>query len=236
MKLVLVVFAIAACSSQEKSGPNAETLHAQLAPVVEPKLQVIETILKQPLPAPTNKIGLAGPTLQMMYDAGANQVSGNALYAFDSDLRSIERYQRNPLRNNFNGELVNDCFMIVRKKMLAGGDFTTYNREPMTWEGQEHVVGMKLPRCAAMRYLIVVKLEAFKGTEYIDKERFGGGGAVAQAHIFDLEAGGKHAGGVTFTAVSSSLVRGTDTDQDLRNNFYKALEAELRKHLPDARF
>lgn len=235
MKVALLLVA-AACASEKSAAPSAEQLHAKLAPVVEPKLQVIEKIAEEPLPAPTGKIELSGPPLVVVFDSGANEVSGNALYAFENDLRSIDRYQRNPLRYNFNGEIVNDCFMIVRKKMFAGGDFTTYNREPKTWEGEEHVVGMKLPSCAVLRYLIVVKLEAFKGTEYIDKEKFGGGGAIAQAHIFDIEAGGKYAGGVSFTAQSSSYVSGGNTDQDLRENFYKAMQGELRKHLPDARF
>jgi hypothetical protein len=41
---------------------------------------------------------------------------------------------------------------------------------------------------------------------------------------------------VSFTAQSSSYVSGGNTDQDLRENFYKAMQGELRKHLPDARF
>jgi hypothetical protein len=55
--------------------------------------------------------------------------------------------------------------------------------------------------------------------------------------VFDLDAGGKHAGGVTFSARSSDYVRGgaQAVDSDLRENFYKALSAAVRAQLPDAR-
>jgi hypothetical protein len=235
MRAATLAAAVAACGGGEPAAPNADKLHAQLAPLVEPKLKLIEEqILKQPLPAPTETIEVTGPPLRLIFDLGSNEVGGNTLYAFDDDLRSIERYQRNPLRYNFSGELVNDCFMIVRKKMFAGGDFGMSSRDPKPWTGDEHIVGMKLPRCAALRYLVVIKLDAFKDTDYIDKESFGAGGAIAQAHVFDLEAGGKHAGGVSFRAESSSHVRGGDTTGDLRENFYKALKVAVGKHLPNA--
>lgn len=216
-----------------KAAPTAEELHTLHAPIVEPKLQVIEKIMKEPFPAPTGTIKLDGP-LQMLAEIGEGKLRGNAFYAFEADLRSLDRYQRNALRYNFNGEYINDCFQMVRKKGLAGGDFETYSRDPMPWTHSEHIVGMKLPYCAALRYLLVIKVDAFLGAEYVDKEKFGGGGANAQVHVFDLDTGGKHLGGVTFEAESSKYVRNRDIDADLRGNFYKALQKAVRTQLPDA--
>jgi hypothetical protein len=226
---VVILLCLMACGGGKKE-PSPEELHKQLSPQIEPKLVTIEKIIKEPLPEPTGAIKLDGPPLHIFeYPSGA----GNAIYAYDADLRSIERYQKNPLRYNFNGQLVNDCFMMVRKKMLAGGDFETYSRDPMPWKGDEHIVREKLPECAALRYLVIVKLDAFQDTKYIDKEKFGGGGALAQAHVFDLEAGGKYAGGVAFSAKSSDYVKG-DIDSDLQNNFFKAMESAIKAKLPDA--
>lgn len=234
MRILLLMVAVVGCDG-EKKGPSAEELHKQLAPIVEPKLVVIEKILAAPFPAPTGTLEKPSAPIEMVRDSGENQVKGNALYAFEADLRTLDRYQRNPLRYNFNGELVNDCFQIVRKRGFSGGHFDTHSREPRPWKGDEHIVGMKLPKCAALRYLLVVKLEAFKDTDYIDKETFGAGGALAQVHIFDLGADGKHLGGVAFAAESSDYVRGTDTTSDLRENFYRALHEAVRAHVPDAR-
>ena len=231
---VMATVATSACGGGD-GPPSAEALHKKHAPVVEAKLATIDKILSQPFPAPTDAIKLDGPPLVVMYDTGEDTFNGNALYAFEADLRTPDTYQRNPLRYNFNGEYINDCVMMTRKKMLAGGHFDTYSRDPMPWTGDDHIVRMKLPKCAALRYLLVVKLDAFKQTEYIDKETFGGGGALAQVHVFDLEAGGKHAGGVTFAAQSSQTVRGGGIDSDLRENFYLALNEAVTKHLPDAR-
>ena len=228
-----VFVGLVACGGGKK-GPSADELVKQLSPVIEPKLVTIEKILKEPFPAPTESLKVDGPPIEMIRDAGEGKVAGNALYAFENDLRSIERFQRNPLRYNFNGEIVNHCFMIVRKQLMAGGDFEMHSQDPRSWKGAEHLVGMNLPHCAALRYLLVIKLDAFKDTEYIDDKSFGGGGALAQVHVFDLDAGGKHAGGVSFVAESSRSVRG-DTTQDLRGNFYRALQTAVAKHLPDAR-
>jgi hypothetical protein len=230
---VAVVLPLALGCGGEKKQPSAEEVHKQLAPTIEPKLQVIEKILKEPFPSPTNTIKLDGPMIDMIKDVGESKIAGNALYAFEADLRTLDRYQGNPLRYNFNGEYVNDCFQLVRKKGLAGGNFGTYTRDPMPWTNDEHIVRMKLPYCAALRYLLVIKLDAFKDTDYIDKEKFGGGGAIAQVHVFDLDSGGKHLGGVTFDAVSSEYVKG-DIESDLRQNFYNALQKAVHAHVPDA--
>src|SRR5687768_11749352 len=102
MKWMLMLLVLG-CGS-EKKGPSADDLVKQLTPVVEPKLVVLEKILKEPFPAPTESLKLEGPPLQMIRDVGESKVDGNALYAFEADLRTLDRYQRNPLRYNFNGE------------------------------------------------------------------------------------------------------------------------------------
>jgi len=234
MRMMWLVAVAAAGCGGGKAQPTAEELHKQLAPLVEPKLVAIEKLLKEPFPEPTGTIKLDGPPLAIIVELGENKLRGNALYAFEADLRTLDRYQKNPLRYNFNGEYVNDCFQMVRKKGLAGGDFDTYSRDPMPWTSSEHIVGMKLPKCAVMRYLVVIKLDVFKDTEYIDKEKFGGGGAIARVHVFDLEAGGKHLGGVPFEAQSSDSVRSGDIDSDLRQNFYGSLKKAVAAQLPDA--
>lgn len=232
MRRLILVVAAAGCGGDK--GPNADELHAKLAPAIEPKLVVIEKIVKDGLPAPTGKLALAGgPPIEMLRDGGGGKALGNAIYAYEQDLQNIEKLQRNPLRWNFNAELVNHCFMMVRKKMLAGGHYETYSRDPMTWKGDEHRVVSELPQCAALRYLMVVKVDLLKETEYIDKEKFAAGGAAAQVHVYDLEADGKHLGGVEFFALSSDAAH--DPSSDLRVNFSRAMEKAIRDHLPDAR-
>src|SRR5688572_15499262 len=81
-----LVLLIVACGGEKK--PSAEELHKKHAPVVEPKLVAIEKILKEPFPAPTGNIKLDGPPLQIVRDVGEDKVDGNALYAFENDLRS----------------------------------------------------------------------------------------------------------------------------------------------------
>jgi len=234
MRMLWIAVVMAAGCGGGKKAPTAEQLHVQLAPIVEPKLQAIENLLKEPFPAATGSIKLDGPPLEMIREIGDHKIRGNALYAFEWDLRSLDRYRNIPLRRNFDGEYINDCFQIVRKKGLAGG--TSYPANAKPWAGDEHIVGMKLPYCAATRYLLVIKIDEYKATEYIDKEKFGGGGAAAQVHVFDLDAGGKHLGGVPFGAQSSDVVTTHTIDSDLQANFYSSLQNAVKEHLPDASF
>jgi hypothetical protein len=78
---------------------------------------------------------------------------------------------------------------------------------------------------------VVARVDLFKGTDYIDKEKFGAGGATASALVFDLDTGA-YLGGVPFSATSSSSAY--DPSADLAVNFYKALDGALNAAIKGA--
>lgn len=109
-----------------------------------------------------------------------------------------------------------------------------YDRDPMLTPGDEEAPKRVLAACGLLRYLVVVKMLAFRATKYIDKKSFGGGAARAEVLVFDLGANGAFAGGVPVVVESSDSTK-SDIDSDLMVNFEKELARAVQASLPDAR-
>lgn len=228
MVLSLLVLTPAACKKKE---PAPAELIAAARPSLEPKIVAIERIAKTSLPGATGKISLAGPPLEVI-GALREPPTGNAALVFDEDLKDgLTWTARVDLRRD-QSSLANDCVMLVRKGTMSGIHNKMFEREPMIWD--EAQPKRTLPACALVRYLLVVKLLDHRATKYVDKKSFVGGKAAAEALVFDLEQGGAYAGGVRFEAESSDFTK-SDIDDDLTNNFEKAMQKAIHATLPNAK-
>ena len=223
MRFALCLVLLVACKGEKQL--TTKELVEKYKAQIEPRLAAIEKIRNAPLPAPTGTIALDGGP-QPNFSNYAPY--GNLIYAYWADLEDMKKYEPNQLRYNFMAEIVNDCYLTVRE----GNQAIKPNGVQGNFPTEAYLAKDLLPMCGAARYLIVIDLKAFKDTEYIDKEHFGMGAAAADAHLFDLETG-KYLGGVSFETTSSKYT--SDPDSDLRDRFHKAMEAALRKFLPDSK-
>jgi hypothetical protein len=223
MKLA-VVCALVAIGCGGKHEPSADDLLKQLGPTIEPKLANAEKIAKRPLPEPTGKITPSGPPMKWVEYFPPDPVTGNATIAFDTDLKNLREYSAVELRFE-HLTILNDCFAMVRDKTTAA---TASGRAAIR---DDFVMTRTLPECAALKYLVVVRLDEFQSTKYVDKEHFEAGHARATALVFDLDTAA-YLGGVTFASSSNNYIK--DPDSDLRNGFHDALKAALNKAMPGA--
>ena len=220
----LALVLAAACGGDD--GPSFDELMRKNAPLIEPKLVNLEKIARAPLPDATDEIRLSGPMIVWTY-MSATQAGGNATLAFDLDLKDLTTKGRTELRTS-NIDIANHCYSTVRKREIASEDRPTgFSRG---WANESMMKDILL-QCAVLRYLVVARIDDFKASKYIDKERFGAGRASARALLFDLDTG-TYLGGVKFTAASSKTTH--DPTSDLADNFYKALHSALNAKIPGA--
>ncbi len=166
-----------------------------------------------------------------MIGTATTEPSGNATYAFAEDLRDLSKFGNVDLRTSDDMELANHCVMLVRKHSLASYALRGGGMRAAEWD--DFLARGLLQACAQLRYLVIVKTSAFKASEYVDKKSFIGGNVSGELLVFDLDTGA-FAGGVPFSAESSDSTKGK-SDDDLRSNFYSAIESALRKALPGAK-
>lgn len=223
----LLALAVAQPACTKKEPPMGEILAAEQKNL-EPNAVAIEKIAAQAskLPAPTGKVTLEGPP-PVIVRMGVPS-TGNAIFAFHQDLLDLTAYPAIPLRSAASSKLANDCWSLSRKKVFAG--IKMDRRDPMLPEGDQPQLRTTIEMCKLLRYLIVINLTAFKGTDYIDKESFGAGKASGDALVFDLRTG-KYLGGVPFKAESSKFTK-SSPDSDLWNNFYESIRSALEPKMP----